>query len=132
MTTIDTMPVAVFHEIAATGNYSLMGAGCTESDWAALFNSFLVRFEYLEDYAKIPKLKLEAAKLYASAYRTGSRSKITMAEIKEREIEMLLASQPGTGTDIWAIAAQVSKAMGFRVNPLEVSVAEFYSYIRLK
>ncbi len=86
----------------------------------------------MEDYARIPKLKKEAAKFYAAAYSGQGRHNLTLAEIKEKEIEAVLATEAGGVSDIWATAANVSKAMGFRINPAEVSVAEFYSYVKTR
>jgi len=86
-TSIEEMPVSVFHEVAATGNYSLIGNGCTESDWGHIFDSFLMRFGYLEDYAKIPKLKLEAVRLYSLAYSGKGKHNLTLAEMKEKEMK---------------------------------------------
>ena len=131
-TGIEDMPVSVFHEIAATGRWELIGKGCGENDWARIFDSFLVRFGYLEDYARIPRLKLEAAKHWAIGYTGGPKWHFTMAQVKEQEIQMIIASEQGGSSDIWAAAATLSKEMGFRINPTEVSVAEFYSYIRVK
>jgi len=57
---------------------------------------------------------------------------VQLVQMDVKEMEMIIASEQGGVSDVWAAAANVSKAMGFRINPAEVSVAEFYSYARVR
>ena len=54
---------------------------------------------------------------------------VTIAELKQREAELVISSNDSLSLE--KAAAVVSKFMGFRVNPAEVSVKEFYTYLQL-
>ena len=128
---IDNMPVAIFSKIMRTGDLSIIGEGskaALEKAWIAIFDQYLEAFG-LGDYEQYLKLQQEAVRYYEKAYCQGQMHMVTIAELKEREAELMLSVNDSLSLD--KAAAVVSKFMGFRVNPNEISVKEFYTYLQL-
>ena len=125
------MPVAIFSKIMRTGNVSMIGKGSAaelEKAWIEIFDEYLEAFG-LGEYEQYLKLQQEATRLYFKAYCQGQMHLVTIAELKQREAELVISSNDSLSLE--KAAAVVSKFMGFRVNPAEVSVKEFYTYLQL-
>ena len=125
------MPVAIFSKVMRSGDLSLIGsapAAELEKAWIKIFDEYLEAFG-LGEYEQYLKLQQEATRLYFKAYCQGQMHLVTIAELKQREAELVISSNDSLSLE--KAAAVVSKFMGFRVNPLEISVKEFYTYLQL-
>lgn len=121
---IDNMPIAVFSKIMRTGDFSEIG----EQVWIKIFDEYIDAFG-LGEYESYLRLQQEAVKNYFLAYCKGQMHLVTIAELKERQAEEMISETDSLSLE--KAAAAVSKFMGFRVNVAEVSVKEFYTYIKL-
>ena len=129
---IKTLPVATFQEILATGNYRLLGPGTDaqlETAWASIFDEYIKEFGLSESYKSYVRHMAKAIAYYNKAYNQGYKFAITLAEVEKAKAKMQLVESTGNGFTM--LVAQVSKGMGFRVDPNSTSVAEFYSYLKL-
>ena len=98
-----------------------------EQVWEAIYDEFIKEFGISEQY----KMYLEKMGLYVqaldAAYNGGDRSQLTFAELRKRQAEDMLKTQENK-ISVYAI---VSKYMGFPCKATELTVKEFYSYLKL-
>ncbi len=129
---IKDLPIAVFQEILETGNLSLLGHGTAkelEAAWATIFDEFIQHFGLSDGYKSYMRHQQKAVELYAKAYTKNQLWLLAVAKVEEAKAKDALSGGEGGG---FALAvAQVSKAMGFRVDPKNTTTFEFYSYIKL-
>jgi len=65
--------------------------------------------------------------MYSKAYNDGKKTYITKAKILEFKAKLELHSEESERFSV--TLAQISKAMGFKVDQNTTTVREFYSYI---
>lgn len=129
---IDEFPVGLFHKILQTGDLGLLGGvrvKYREDAWANLFDGYIKSCGLSETYKQYLELKSEAIDYYFKSFINGDKHFETMAEVKERQAEAIAAENQSADFD--TLAASVSKFMGFRIDTMEVSIKEFYSYVEL-
>jgi hypothetical protein len=68
-------------------------------------------------------------KYYKQAYLEGKMWLLSVAEVERRKAMEYVSDKKGAS--FASVVAQVSKGMGFRVDPNSTSVLEFYSYVKL-
>ncbi len=133
---IDEINCFAFDKIMATGDYSFLykeppkkklSEKELELVWESIYDEFIKEFGISEQY----RLYLEKMGLYVehlnAAYNGGDKSQLTFAEIRKRQAEDLLKNNDNK----ISIYAVVSKFMGFPCRPKEISVKDFYSYLKL-
>lgn len=94
--------------------------------YAKVFDEYLKEFGLPREYEEYLKTMIWAAEEYAAAAQ-GERFRFTLAQLKEKEAAKMLA---GDSTPLNIVAANLSKALGFPVNPATVTVAQFYGYLK--
>jgi hypothetical protein len=133
---IENLPVIIFDKICRSADFTLLlidktckiGLNELESAWAVIYNEYIKLFGISEKYKDYLRYMTEALSLYNVAIQTGRRDKITMAQVREAQaMKIFEGSQSGS---IYKTAMYISKAVGFRVNVNEMTVAEFYTYIK--
>ena len=87
-------------------------------------------FGIADNYRAYLKARIRAARLWAKG-ADGQKWNYGLAQVAEHEAEMLLGAG-GTGEAFEFTCAQLAKNMGFRVDPKAVTVAEFYSYMKIQ
>lgn len=91
-------------------------------------DQFIDLFGVGDNQKLIYMLRRDIAVLKIDMHLTGNRSIEVFINAKEHEINMLSKEQPKTGN--WLeTKTHIEKFMGFRMNPKEVTVSEYYSHI---
>jgi len=133
---ITELPIYNFDVLCKTGDFTyLLKDGNdklpTELDevklWSDIYNEFLDTFGLSDNFKKYLKYRHKATQLYKEAYVDGKKHKITFAKLADlKAIDAIKESNEG---DLSRTSASLSKFYGFRINPLEISVKEYYSYV---
>lgn len=124
--------MSVFDKVMKSGDVSLL---CFKSEdenlsaWNNIMNEYTEEFGVPGSYKRYLKHKIKAQSYFLKSYETGRRDLITLGEIEERKAAMEMNNQSVAKESISIIAARVSKRIGFRINPAEVTVREFYAFI---
>tara|TARA_R110000803_G_scaffold98237_2_gene166392 strand:+ start:128 stop:565 length:438 start_codon:yes stop_codon:yes gene_type:complete len=133
---ITELPIYNFDVMCKTGDVSYLlkdGKDSFPEDideialWSDLYNEFLETFGLSDKFKKYLKLRAKATKLYKEALVDGHTHKITFAKLAD--MEAIDAIQEVDGGDLSKTSASLSKFYGFRINPMEISVKEYYSYV---
>jgi hypothetical protein len=94
-------------------------------NWKKIFDQYISEFGLPESYKTYLEKMTKAAEYWAKSI--DDKFNKNLAKIKEAEARKAL-NQDG-GATFNELVANVSKKMGFRVAPHEVTVREFYSYV---
>tara|TARA_R110002124_G_scaffold283449_2_gene459501 strand:- start:23030 stop:23485 length:456 start_codon:yes stop_codon:yes gene_type:complete len=100
-----------------------------EQIWSSIYDEFLERYGLGEDYKEWCKLMRKASQAIGDVYLNGKKWRITHANIYRQMADDLIKNvEVG---DLNVTCATLSKFNGFRINPMEISVVEFYSYLEV-
>ncbi|MBU3681639.1 MAG: hypothetical protein FGM16_06845 [Flavobacterium sp.] len=99
--------------------------------WSVVYDGYIERFGLSEDYTKLIEKKKEIAALKVERMVTGQKSLNTFIKIAELELEALQKGDRKDEIDFYESKAQVEKQLGFVLDPKKITVAEFYSYIKV-
>ena len=121
---IDNCPCSIFDKVNLTGNVELVGG---LKNWQKINDEFVSEFGISEEFEKWLKLMGQYCKYLNEAINGKDRSKINFANKFKVEADAIL-NKPINNVDKYVVA---SKFMGFRVNPTEYTVKEFYNIIKL-
>lgn len=133
---IDELPVAIFDRINKSGDLQLLVIGKKkyttqqlEKCWEIIYDEFIQEFGISQQFITyLTKMRI-AIGYYIKAYIEGDKPAINLARANVVEAEAIYKETNTTSNNnIYAI---VSKYMGFRINPNEISTREFYNYLRL-
>lgn len=135
---IDTMPIYNWWRIHEDGTYlPLLRSNeitpnrainkLLASRWEKVYDQYITRFGFAPELLAILEKKKKIAKLKVKRMITGDRSLNTFINIAKEELSALLNQESGKG-DFYAVKALVEKQTGFRIDPHQVSVAEFMTY----
>ena len=92
-------------------------------------DEYIARFGFSEEFIDIIRKHKEIASYVARRLHTGDNTLIAFQQIAELELEnMTKANKAG---DFFELKATIETQMGFIIDPMRVSVGEFYSYITL-
>lgn len=125
---IETLPIYNYNKIIETGDFIKFGVQ-TPEDWEKIEKEFFTQIGYSEKYFEIMRIKADLVLTKAKYYKTNNKALKTLIEVKKTKLAQTIGEQ--TGGDFSLMVAQVSKFMGFRVDPKKTSVKEFYGYIKL-
>lgn len=132
---ISDCPAWIFYQLLQGGDLRLLlvsGRFRAEKAAAAydcLMTEYVAEFGLPISYKLRLQKQLDAVRHYAKA-ANGVKSALIHAKIAEVEAEKL-AGEGGESVSFSLLAASVAKFMQFRL-PENISVREFYSYIKLK
>lgn len=98
--------------------------------WKNIMKEFIDVFGIPVNYKQYLRKQIQAIKLYDKSIKTGNRSLVTLAQLREKEGELEIKSIDSE--PFLKNLARISKYMGFKINPKETTVAEFYGYIELQ
>ena len=128
---INDLPIYNYQRILEGGEFTEWGVDSLE-DWLLIEEEFFNQIGFGEAYFNSLRSRVKIVQLKAKYYATGNSFLKTLIRAEESKLKGNKdeegESKGGSFTDL---VAGVSKKMGFRVDPKEVSVAEFYSFLKL-
>lgn len=139
--TLDKLPLFNWDRLHTTGDLRYLiisenpeeieGADPKELNnlWTLLQQEYIDEFGLSEEYLTILRTKKQSILLKIKAALTGDGSRNALAKIKDEELkERLERKEKVTFNDT---LAQVEKFMGYQINPKQISVKKFYTYLKL-
>ena len=126
---INDLPIYNYQRILEGGSFTDWGVDTLE-DWLIIEEEFFNEIGFGDNYFNNLRARVKIVQLKAQYYATGNKFLKTMIRAEEEQIKKPKEGE-SKGNSFNELVAGVSKKMGFRVNPKEVSVAEFHSYLKL-
>lgn len=132
---IDDCTAFVFNEVLSKGNIQalLISGKYNEKEafqaWEKIISQFIDVFGIPENYKEYLRKKLSAIKMYERAFVKGQRGYEIHGQLIEAEAKKMM--NLGGGQKFEVLVAQISKGMGFIIDPSKVSVRQFHSYVSL-
>lgn len=102
-----------------------------QTKWGVVYDGYIERFGLSEDYLKLIEKKKEIAALKVERMATGERSINTFIKIAELELEEMQKGNGREEVDFYESKAHVEKQLGFALDPMKITVSEFYSHIKV-
>ena len=136
---IHDTPIKVWFDIHETGDCRLLLKEMCEvsseemSDlwmvWEKIYNEYIDKFGLSEEFLEDLNNQIEVANYKAEFIISGDRYYKTMIRVAEDRIKMTKEdnSKP---MDLEVILAKVSKYYGFKLSSKEISIVEYYSYLK--
>lgn len=131
-------PAKIFHEVMAgeLPKTALCYKGRPSQKkanriWDEISNEYIKEFDIDQNYKTYLKKMLTACEYWKLAYVDGIKPYKIWAKKEAAEALVLLGGIRAGGKRSYAkAAASVSRAMGFYIKANEVTVAEFYGYVK--
>lgn len=139
-TSIEEMPIWNWFKIHSTnnikfvcksdpGDLSVKQVKELEAAFENINGEFIDTFGISEDFRKILDLRREITWLKVDMMETGDKSLQNFIDMRESDLREVIN---GTrGDDYMEVKAHVEKFMGFKMNDKEVTVREYYTYIKV-
>ena len=124
---IDNLPIWNYNKIIETGDFKKYGV--TPENWELIEREFFNKIGYGEKYFEILRIKTTILLNKAKYYKTENKGLKTLIEVEKAKLKQTIGVQ--AGSDFNLMVAQISKFMAFRVDVKNISVSEFYSYVKL-
>lgn len=124
----------VFDSVSKTNDLSLLvidkkasiKTSDLESAWNKIYDELISTFGLSQKFQDYLNLMVQACELYKQGYVDNFRDKITLAELKEAQAHEILGEPSKKG--FLSMVTPLSKFMGFRINPNDITVFEFFDY----
>jgi hypothetical protein len=97
--------------------------------WRNIYDEYIKEFGFSEGFLDIIRKQKEIALLRVDKIVSGDKSIQTMIDVCNFELDGIKKMNQG-GT-FYELKVYIEKGMGIRINPIECSVKEFYSYAKL-
>lgn len=127
---IHNLPILNYYRITEGGSLEDNGVKSSD-DWAKIEEEYFNDFGFGDRYFNILLLRIQIGKLKGKYYGGGDKSLKTLINVKEAELKRYNKGDTAKGGSLTTTCASLSKFMGFRIDPKEVTVAEFYGYLKL-
>lgn len=127
---IHNCPIAVFNRVMNTGDTSLLGKGTAKalaSAWEKIIDEYIKEIGLPDSYVAYLSHMRRYAKFVHDAFLKGQKHLLNFAEIERAKAMQNVGAESGTFMEG---IAKVSKAVGFRIDPNQVTVSEYYAYIK--
>ena len=98
-----------------------------EEVWEGILIEYIEAYGITEKYEHYLRLKVAAMDMYNKAFNGGKMYLIPLADVNDKDADKLLKVESST---IWEQSAELSKTIGFRINPKDITVAEFMAFIK--
>tara|TARA_R110000868_G_scaffold35798_1_gene127838 strand:- start:9173 stop:9670 length:498 start_codon:yes stop_codon:yes gene_type:complete len=102
-----------------------------QTKWGVVYDGYIARFGLSEDYLKLIEKKKEIAALKVERMETGSKALNTFIKIAELELNEMQKGDGREEVDFYESKSHVEKQLGFALDPMKISVSEFYSHIKV-
>lgn len=131
------MPIYNWFKINATGNLTWLRhkplrefehSEFLEELWFRVYDNFIDTFGITEEFEQLLKLKHRQIQQLSDYVIKDDKFKLTEADITEAEIEQIMLSNPDI--DDAETMVMIEQQLGFKINPHEVSVLEYYNYLK--
>ena len=100
--------------------------------WLNLYNDYLKNFGLPENYAQYLKLMIKANKVWIDVTVNKKKSRRRKAQLIESEaLQLINDENKSNSNEIGVICAKLSKYLGFHVDATQISVRQFYSYLKM-
>jgi len=127
------MPLENWIRITEDGEYQYVckdpentsGVDIAEA-WYKVNDEYIQRYGLGQLYKRLLKKMKEKALLQLSYVETRDRFKLTEISLAEAEMKSMMSNR-GEGMGIREAVIHLSKYMGFRLNPKEITVSEFFT-----
>jgi hypothetical protein len=96
--------------------------------WNKLYDSYIKRFGLGKLYKRMLSVMKEKALIECDFTISRDRFKLTQIEIKEAELNSMLNNR-GQGMTIEQTLIYLGKWLGYRLNPKEINVIEYYNIL---
>jgi len=127
-------PIGTFESILKTLDYSKLCyegkmKDSTLSDvWIKIYSEFIEVFGTPDTYKRYMALRVKWVTEQRKIWCNGQKYRESFAQIYKQEADEITK---GVKDDFHKAIAYVSKEMRFRINPKEITVFEFYGYVKL-
>jgi len=130
---IDEMPLENWIKITEDGEYQyvcknpddVIGVDLAEA-WYKINDEYINRYGLGPLYMRLLKKMKEKAILELNYVQSRDRFKLTEISLAEAELRSMMSNR-GEGIGIREALIHLSKYMGFRLNPKEITVSEFFN-----
>lgn len=95
--------------------------------WENIYSEFVLQFPPV-DYIEELKKRFEIARMYFEAEAYNDKSLRTIAKIEEQKLEA--NKKEITDTDFYENCALMQKHLGFKINPLKISIFEYNNNLK--
>jgi hypothetical protein len=96
--------------------------------WANLYDKYIKKFGLGKLYKRMLSVMREKALIECDFTINRDRFKLTQIEIKEAELNSMLNNR-GQGMTIEQTLIYLGKWLGYRLNPKEINVIEYYNIL---
>lgn len=132
---IDNCTIYAFDKVSQTGNFDYLltadkwDANVDQEEvWAKIYNEYIELFGLSNQFKNFIMYSKQAVDYYAKAYTTGNKEYITKAELSQAKADNYYKTVDGA--NLFTNMAKLSRVVGFRLNPKEITVREYHSYIQ--
>jgi hypothetical protein len=132
---IHNLPIFYFDIINKTHDYSHLvvkgqkkGNVNLEKVWIRIYDEYLDHFGLDETYENWMLFRKEAIRLYTQAYLEDQHHLIPLAQAKELEAKEMMSEIDGE--DLNVTLARLSRVYGYRMDPMSITVVEYFSLIK--
>lgn len=102
-----------------------------EELWRTIQDEYLEMFGLSEHFRAVMDKRRYIAKLKIEKCLSGNMAIQTIIEVEQIELDKLLQQMPSQKEDYYETAALVSQRLQFAIDIRRMSVAEFYSHIKV-
>lgn len=96
--------------------------------WERIYDQYIEKYGLSKLYKKLLNLMREKALLECTFVMTRDRFKLTQIELKEAELKGAMSNN-GNGMTIEEALVYLSKWIGYRLNPKEITVVEYFNIL---
>jgi nitrate reductase beta subunit len=136
---IEDTPIKVWFDIHKTGDCRLLLKQFREVSekemadlwivWEKIYDEYILEFGLSEEFLEDLNNLIELANYKAEFVITGNRYFKTMIQVQEETIKMTKTNMDEP-PKLELILAKVSKYYGFKLSSRELTIAEYYSYLK--
>ena len=136
-TAIDDMPLYNWIKCVEEHDYRYVckniddaGKVDLQEAWATIFDEYIKRYGLSKLYLRLLGVMKEKALLECDYVITKDKFKLTLIEIEEINLNKMLSNK-GENKSIQSVIIYLSKWLGYRINPKEITTLEYFEMIDL-
>ena len=134
---IDELPVYYWNKIHETNEKKYLLKKVVEVEnteqlealWGGIYDEYLDEFGLSAAYEKIQRKKRQIALLKADFIIKDERVILNFINVEEQELEQIYKGFGGK-TSFRENLIKIERVQGLKLNPKQISVADYYNYIR--
>ena len=101
-----------------------------DAAWEVIFDDYINRFGLGKLYKRMLGAMRDKAIKECDYVITGDKFQITLANMEAAKLKQMLANK-GEGVSINTVLVYLSKWIGYRINPREVTALEYFEMMKL-